>query len=1030
PGARRSRPPRGPQEEASASGPGPDAARRGYLPDSSPVGPAALASDSAASDLGAAIDRIIESTIGPDLIQSESRGGAGRGGGPGAERCPRRLGEGGRRDPRPRGARAAPAPGGTSTGAPAGSGPPEAPADGPTSTSACPGPEEPDLQSLEAMMEVVVVRQFKCKLCRFCSTSKPPLLRHMRQRHFRPATGQRSGGPRKRGAAPREEDEEEEEEEDDDIVDAGAIDDPEEDSDYNPAEDEEARSRPPAAPAERPRRRPGRPRKLPRPEAGEDAAGARPGDAAGPPASSARSTASTRDAGAWGPPPGPLPGGVPLPVDGRGSARASIPSSGDWGRGRRPPSVRRAGRGRRRGGERAEGPSGRCCFKPPKPPLRPHLCRVCGSRFLSAEDLLFHVNSHEGGDPNLFKCLQCNYRCRRWSSLKEHMFNHAGSKPYKCEHCDYSSVYRKDVIRHSAVHNQDRSGGPGRAPKLSSFPCPVCGRVYSMQKRLTQHMKSHSPDKPHMCDKCGKSFKKRYTFKMHLLTHIHAVGHRRFKCEFCEFVCEEKKQLLNHQIGHVNDKPFKCGFCPYRTFREDFLLAHVAVKHTGGKPFGCEFCHFSTRHKKNLGLHVRCRHPGSYEDWARRHPEEPPAARRPRRPVFSPQQIEELRRRHGRASAAPAAPEAPPETGPAAGVRPGGRRAGARAGEAAAATRTALDLLLNIGARPEAGGAALQVAVVKAAGGDDPPAPARLLTPRPAGPGPGPGDRGGRREAGDPRDAPPPSRRRRQAHLRQHASLRPHQCGQCSFASKNKKDLRRHVLTHTNEKPFSCHLCGQRFNRNGHLKFHIQRLHGPEGKSREPPGPAGPPTRTIILNGDEDALATLQSALQAGQAVLTPERLQQALGQDHIIVAQEQAVTDQEETAYIQEITTADGQTVQQLVTADNQVQYIISQEGMHLLPQEYVVVPQGHHIEVQEGQIAHIQYEPAVPFLPEPQIQYVPVAPGQRLVTQAQLESAVTAVADAARELFGAEEEEGPDPVRRLQHQGVEYDVIALTDG
>lgn len=119
----------------------------------------------------------------------------------------------------------------------------------------------------------------------------------------------------------------------------------------------------------------------------------------------------------------------------------------------------------------------------------------------------------------------------------------------------------------------------------------------------------------------------------------------------------------------------------------------------------------------------------------------------------------------------------------------------------------------------------------------------------------------------------------------------------------------------------------------------------------------------------------------------------------------------QEEATYIQEITTADGQTVQHLVTADNQVsscrppqrntqppslgrdssfqttpcgsmlaaaladggcpptflaellasrapapassprpqvQYIISQDGVqHLLPQEYVVVPEGHHIQV-----------------------------------------------------------------------------------
>lgn len=92
----------------------------------------------------------------------------------------------------------------------------------------------------------------------------------------------------------------------------------------------------------------------------------------------------------------------------------------------------------------------------------------------------------------------------------------------------------------------------------------------------------------------------------------------------------------------------------------------------------------------------------------------------------------------------------------------------------------------------------------------------------------------------------------------------------------------------------------------------------------------------------------------------------------------------QEETAYIQEIlTTADGQMVQHLVTAENQVgrpewlgrvwagpgwqglpqaglsclpallplfkvQYIITQDGVqHLLPHEYVVLPEGHHLQV-----------------------------------------------------------------------------------
>lgn len=50
-----------------------------------------------------------------------------------------------------------------------------------------------------------------------------------------------------------------------------------------------------------------------------------------------------------------------------------------------------------------------------------------------------------------------------------------------------------------------------------------------------------------------------------------------------------------------------------------------------------------------------------------------------------------------------------------------------------------------------------------------------------------------------------------------------------------------------------CSSC--RFNRNGHLKFHMQRLHSAEEKR---PGAAAA-QQTIILNSDEDTLATLQS---------------------------------------------------------------------------------------------------------------------------------------------------------------------------
>ncbi|XP_009992332.1 PREDICTED: zinc finger protein 335 [Chaetura pelagica] len=1234
---------------------------------------ATIVSDSTtSSDLSSAIDKIIESTIGPDIIQSCIAVTSAEEGG--AETTQYLILQG-PDDGAPMVSQMA-------TSALAGSLAVEAVADGPTSTCLDqPGPsnppkqsevlelptrhdqaqevdggeelEQPDMETLEEMMEVVVVQQFKCKMCQYKSVSKKTLINHMKERHFQPvgsALALKKGRSRKGGSAPKSAEEEvAEEEEDDDIMDAGAIDDPEEDSDYNPAEDEPRGRLPrlsctvPTSSEERPRRRPGRPRKCPRledvaqdmPEGGEVEPLVPPQS---PPSHELQSSEAASSSG--------LENGssesLAEPSISQSDSENKDPSS-NMGPEEADMVPRRRGRPSRRflGKKYRKYMGRRYYYKSPKPLMRPYLCRICGSRFLTHDDLRFHVNSHEANDPQLFKCLQCSYRSRRWSSLKEHMFNHVGSKPYKCEECSYTSVYKKDVIRHSTVHSRDRKKRADPPPKLN-FPCPVCNRVYPMQKRLTQHMKTHSTEKPHMCDKCGKSFKKRYTFKMHLMTHIQAIANRRFKCEFCDYVCEDKKVLMNHQLSHMKDKPYKCSFCKYSTFREDFLVSHMAVKHTGGKPFACEFCHFTTKHKKNLRLHVHCRHADSFEEWAQRHPEEPPCLSLPQARL---------------GPVALHAVQAIPGTEPP--VLSQDALGGATiiyeqdvGGSAELATQTALDLLLNMSTQRELAAGSLQVAVVKpgdtqgpcemqeegAEGGSEEPRQ-KLVTLHMAEPGetlvqeayeeaalggselqqitipfggtteysiitpiseenPAPGTlyRSAEESSAETSHAvvvseavmaeealkdhsnhyvmssdvpgsqfhhveplsedtalPTPAEGQEaqptsvkwplvqcvtrqiqkdsslspasegqevsspkvkwpalqgvakklsckvstakklsckistakkfsckictamftgraemeshkrahigpstfkcpdcpftaalwpevRSHMVQHASLRPHKCPHCSFASKNKKDLRRHMLTHTNEKPFACQVCGQRFNRNGHLKFHMQRLHSVEAKQPAAPAAAA---QTIILNSDEDTLATLQTALQAGQAVLAPPRLQQALGQEHIIVAQEQSVTvaeeqsvtSQEEAAYIQEITTADGQTVQHLVTSDNQVQYIIAQDGVqHLLPHEYVVVPEGHHIQVQDGQITHSQHEQSSQFLPEQQIQYMPVSQEQQLVTQAQLEaaahSAVSAVADAAmaqaQGVFATEAT--AEQIQQLQ-QGIHYDVITLAE-
>ncbi|XP_057680425.1 zinc finger protein 616-like [Corythoichthys intestinalis] len=64
-------------------------------------------------------------------------------------------------------------------------------------------------------------------------------------------------------------------------------------------------------------------------------------------------------------------------------------------------------------------------------------------------------------------------------------------------------------------------------------------------------------------------------------------------------------------------------------------------------------------------------------------------------------------------------------------------------------------------------------------------------------------------------------------------------CDVCGQVMKNKSSLARHSFIHTGQKPFACHLCDLRFNRQDNLRYHLSRLHpgGAARRERRRPGP-------------------------------------------------------------------------------------------------------------------------------------------------------------------------------------------------
>lgn len=110
------------------------------------------------------------------------------------------------------------------------------------------------------------------------------------------------------------------------------------------------------------------------------------------------------------------------------------------------------------------------------------ICSYCGKGFRLKFNMLEHINSHTGQKPH--KCTQCDKTFGRRTHLIVHMRIHTGAKPYKCtvEDCGRTYAHGIDLKRH--LYGAHRI-------YTKKFECRICAKVYSENKLLTKHMKSH-----------------------------------------------------------------------------------------------------------------------------------------------------------------------------------------------------------------------------------------------------------------------------------------------------------------------------------------------------------------------------------------------------------------------------------------------------------------------------------------------------------------------------------------------------------
>ena len=78
-------------------------------------------------------------------------------------------------------------------------------------------------------------------------------------------------------------------------------------------------------------------------------------------------------------------------------------------------------------------------------------------------------------------------------------------------------------------------------------------------------------------------------------------------CDICHKMFCNKRNLTNHMLTHTGNKPFSCDACGKSFLYKSRLKEHMN-KHTGEKPFSCNICSDSFRSRYHLKRHIQLLH--------------------------------------------------------------------------------------------------------------------------------------------------------------------------------------------------------------------------------------------------------------------------------------------------------------------------------------------------------------------------------------------------------------------------------------
>ncbi|KAF5280818.1 hypothetical protein FQA39_LY17965 [Lamprigera yunnana] len=252
------------------------------------------------------------------------------------------------------------------------------------------------------------------------------------------------------------------------------------------------------------------------------------------------------------------------------------------------------------------------------------ICLTCDAECKTKEEMEKHVLQHE----EKFICDVCKESFLKPYEYTCHLFNHDPSKGFSCPFCKYPVT----IYIHGTYLN------PSHQKK--QHECNICLKSFKWYSSLTNHIKTHSEERPFKCGECSKCFKSLKILNSHTSTHsgvlyqcdicfkdfkakhrleLHKSRHdSKFDafCSMCSQGFYSRQDLNEHLLKVHNNKLFNCEICEKPFKQRQFLKAHMqshSVDYSSVKEHKCELCGKAYKYKTSLMRHIRV-HNGD-EKW-------------------------------------------------------------------------------------------------------------------------------------------------------------------------------------------------------------------------------------------------------------------------------------------------------------------------------------------------------------------------------------------------------------------------------